>query len=262
MRASTVIKLALVLLICFEQGYTTPLQKESGLTHQISDLSSSDMQTRITAFMRMKDDPEILKLPEVKAALVDLLDRENQVVASATATPGSGTDEKYGEGYGEYLDDLIDSVAKTADWHDPRQVCVLAHSAYNSASTVPERLAVEAGGVAVPCLMKMARGNFYDRRESIPVLVRISTVTKDLDPALRQQVKQSILTWLKDPDASIRMTVVLAIGMFCGPGMIPILDDIAHSDPESRLVDGKPVFDVREFAVTAIHSIQKRAKTQ
>lgn len=215
----------------------------------------------MSAYMKIKENPEALKHPEVRAALVNLLDRENQVVAR-TAAAGSGTDEKYGEGYGEYLDDLIDTIAQRANWQDPHQVCVLAHGAYNSASIVPEKLAVESGGVAVPCLMKMARGSFYDRQASIPVLIQLSTAKNNLDPAARQQIKRSITSWLKDPDSSIRMVVAFALGRFGGPDMIPALDSVAQSDPESRLVAGKPVFDVREFAVTAIRSIQERAKTQ
>jgi len=218
------------------------------------------MGKRMDAFERIKNNTKALQRSEVKSALLDLLDRENRLIH--LSHNGPSIDEKYGEGYGVYASELAETVAKIADWHDPHQVCVLAQSSPYSPSTIPDKLVVEAGAVAAPCLLKLAHGDYFDRSKSIPVLVQLSAVTKDLDPSLRREIRESALSGLNDSDAAMRMETTQALGKFGEPDMIPILRRIAESDPYSYVVNGKPVYDVRELALKAIRSIQDRAKTQ
>jgi hypothetical protein len=100
----------------------------------IAELRSQDAGARSQAFERLRSDPVALRDPGVKAALVNLLDRENQVRLSAED-----------EGYAEYRSWLSDTVAKVIDWNNPHQVCILANSV-----DLPDQLADHAK-VTVPC---------------------------------------------------------------------------------------------------------------
>lgn len=249
--------LVLMLLFVSHDCLVSP-QQDSSTTFRLSDLQSDDMEKRMDAFERIKDNSRAMQRPEVKSALLNLLDRENRLIHLSHNGPSMG--EQYGEGYGVYASELAETVARIADWHDPHQVCVLAQSSPYSPSTIPDRLAVEAGAVAAPCLLKLAHGDYFDRSKSIPVLVQLSAVTKNLDPSLRREIRESALSGLNDSDAAMRMETTQALGRFGEPDMIPILTSIARSDPYSHVVDGKPFFDVRELALKAIRSIQERAK--
>jgi hypothetical protein len=261
MRASNIVKLALVLL-CFVQSSPASLQKQSDLTHQISNLNSDDMQTRMTAYMKIKGDPEALKRPNVRVALVDLLDRENQLIARTNSVVGPSVDEKYGEGYAVYVLDLLDTVVNIADWHNVDQLCVIARGPYDSRSSLTTRLATEGGAALIPCLLRMTGGDKDDRASSFSILLQITTVTEDLSPALREQINRSITAILHDSDPDVRLLAVSAAGKFGTAQIIPLLDEIARTDPASRIVNGTRRFDVREYALKAIRSIHERAKTQ
>jgi hypothetical protein len=233
-------------------------QDMSSQEFKLSDLKSSDTIVAMSAFNKIAYDPAVMKRPEVKVALFDLLKRENRFISDVNSKPRKDDDNS------EYESDLPDRVATIADWHDPNQVCILAHSSYNSASVIPSKLAVQAGVVAVPCLLKTARGEWTARYQSIPILVHLSAATKNLDPVVRERIKQIILSGVKDPEEGVRMETARALGNFGEPDMIPALEKLAKSDPEKHVYTpgAEPVFYVREIARKAIVSIQTRSKTR
>jgi len=257
MKTSKIGKVALVLffLACCSVAYS---QRSSSSASLLKDFKSSDKQRREAAYNQIKDDKEALRRPEVKRALIELLDREEHVAPK----PG----EELGEGYIEYITNLADTVTRMADWNDLHQVCVLAESPYDSHSDFATELATKGGKAAVPCLLKMARGGPGERSGAIPVLVQLSAVTTDLPPADRQKVRQAIIVGLRDSEAGVRQEIVDAVNRFGTPDFIPVLEDIARSDPESlpgsRMRDGKEHFPIREAAAKAIQSIQGRANAK
>lgn len=230
----------------------------------ISDLKSANVQRRLNAYENIKADKNAIKRSDVRAALIDLLDRENRTLHRATRARG--------EGYAEYIGELVDTVAEITDWHDPQQVCILAESAYNPDSRLADELAVKGGLAVAPCLLKIAHGNEYGgqetgdvltsfRQQVIPVMVHLEAVTTDLPPAVQQQIRQAIISGLRDSAVLVRQPTVQAVGRFGTQDMIPILQDIARSDSQSRpLENGQRRFDVREAATKAIQSIQERTK--
>jgi hypothetical protein len=246
---------AAVLVLCLLYCFTAALSQQNSPTLPLSEFKDPEVQKRIDAYGQVRANKEALKRADVITALVDLLDLENRGIHKRWAdTTGDN------EGYSEYMGALLGTVADIADWHDRRQLCVLAESTYDSGSEFATRLAVQGGAAVAPCLLKMARSQIsFDRFESIPVLVHLAAVTRDLSPSVRQQIRQVTLEGLRNGDT--RLVTVQAVGQFETPDMIPILQDIARTDPYSRLLDnGKRRFDVREGAVKAIHSIQERAK--
>jgi hypothetical protein len=252
-----IIVFALSLLCCC----TSALSREAGSQEfKLSDLKSTDVQKRMTAYDKIKNHPEVLRRPEVKAALIDLLDRENTYHATPPKATGVTSEGDDWEGYGDYWMDVAETVGGIADWHDPRQLCILARSPYDPLSNFSQKLAADGGALVAPCLLTLARGNQADRYQSLSVLVMVLALNKDLPPDVRQRINHAILTGLGDRETIVRETTITTIGKFGKSEMIPVLENIARTDPYSHLVNGKPVFDVRDAAVKAIHSIQERVK--
>jgi hypothetical protein len=149
-----------------------------------------------------------------------------------------GTDDKYGEGYAEYTGYLLGTAADFADWHDPRQLCILAQSAYNADSAFATRLAVEGGAAVVPCLLQIAQGHMYgqndplsvrvsyDEYQAVPVLVHISAISKDLSAGVWQQIRELTIAAL---NGDSRFAVIQTLQKYGTPEMIPSLQDIARS---------------------------------
>jgi len=228
-------------------------QQPSSTAIPLSALKSPDVQQRMDAYGKIKADEEALKRSDVKAALVDVLDRENQMMYKTPAN--------LGEGYAEYIGELLGTVADIADWHDQRQLCILAESPYNPDSSFAVDLAVKGGVTVAPCLLKMAQGSMDERHESIPVLVQLAAITKDLSRPIREQIRRAIIAGLRDSTVLVREPTVQAVGKYGSAEMIPILQKIVRSDPNSRLLDnGQRRFDVRDAAAKAIQSIQDRSK--
>jgi hypothetical protein len=169
--------------------------------------------------------------------------------------------DKYGEGYSEYYAQLLGSVEQTVDWYDPDEVCILAQGSYNPDSQFATTLALRGGATAAPCLLEMAQGSVNDRWEAAPVLVHLSSVTKDLPLDVQQQIRQAITGALQDPE--LRLVTIEALNKFGNSDVIPILQDIERSDQYSRvLADGTRRYDIRAAAIKAIQSIQERTKAK
>ena len=254
MKPSTIGILAQVLFfllprsaVCSQEGSATAISLQA--------LKSTDWEQRLDAYERIKGDQAALKRADVRRALLELLDRENHV--------GREAREKNGEGYSEYLGELGGTVDGMADWHDPRDLCILAQSTYNPESVFATKLAVEGGTAVVPCLLKMARSpDVWDRYESIPVIEHLSAVTKVLQSSDLKEIQDTVIRGLKDTNVSVRQGTVNSVGKFGKPEMIPALEDIARSDPSSRKENGKEFFYIRGAATRAIQSIQERAKVK
>lgn len=242
---------------------TPSLQISSDNSALLGDLSSPEWQKRASAYDAIKVDPKALQRPAVKSALISLLDRENQLIHKIwTESKGNvGVSEKFGEEYSEYVADLQDTVAQIADWHDARQLCILASGTYNPDSPFASKLATKGGAEAVPCLLGLAHSNDVPYRENaLAVLVEIGSDLPN-SSALQHQIRQVTIGALHDPSVPIRYTTVQAVGRFGDIDMVPILEEIARSDPYSRpIFGGKQRFDIREVAVQSIAAIQGRHK--
>jgi HEAT repeat protein len=188
---------------------------------------------------------------KVKLALIDLLDRENQVAESTLRDSNEhvGISAKCGEEYGEYIDQLGDTVDSFADWSDPHQVCILVHQSYEPDSRFAAKIADHAR-VSVPCLIQMYGSDVgLLRAEAAPVIARALAQGKtELDPEIAQQAREIVLRALKDPHDAVRSKTVRSLGRFGGVDMIPALNEVAQSDPTFR-----------DTATKAISDIQKRA---
>jgi HEAT repeat protein len=226
----------------------------------LAGLNNRDWRQRADAYANLKEDQE---RPDVRAALLVLLDRENQVIRN-TLLESDGkipVSDKYGEGYSEYYAQLLGSVEQTVDWYDPHEVCILVQGSYNPDSQFGTTLAVRGGATAARCLLEMAQGSDNDRWEAVPVLVHLASVTKDLPLDVQQQIREATTAALQISD--LRLITIAALGKFGDSDVIPVLQDIARSDQYSRvLADGTRRYDIREAAAKAIRSIQERMRVK
>ena len=219
-------------------------QQSSSVASTLLDSKSRDVDRRVAAYEKIKTNQKALQRSDVKNALMDLLDRENLYVHKTLED--SDGQEGVGEGFGSYHDDLIQTVMKIADWHNSREVCVLARTEVEPGSRLASMLAKDGGATMVPCLLKIAQGDAFghkdtafmesdDRTEAIPLLVEIGAVAGDLSTADQDIASKSDNRRVARSGCrqfgSYRCTRSLTPAL---RALIPALEDIAHSDPVSR----------------------------
>ena len=204
----------------------------------LTQLRSDDGDERSKAYKQLRSDPDALGSAAVRTAFVNLLDRENHHVMTG--------DE---EDYAEYVSSLAETVAKFADWSDPRQVCVLANSV-----DPPDELADHAKA-AVPCLLQRSKSSPpVARGAAVALLVQaLAKGRDDLDSGTIQTVRQVILNGLRDPDETVKIPTLKALERFGAEDMIPALRNVAETDP-----DPSEGYAIRKWAAEAIAAIQKR----
>lgn len=241
MRKLLILTLALCATLTAGWGQQSSVQK-TGRRELLEQLHSDNAQVRSDALEQLRSDPAALRDPNVKAALVSQLARENHESLSEDD-----------EGYAEYKDWLTETVVKVVNWNDSGQVCILANS-----QSLPGELADHAG-VAVPCLLQRFKNGSPVSRDAVAVmLVQISAKKNNgLDAATTKTVRQVILDALQDPDSFVRGDIVRALGKFGGEDMIPALEEVSKTD--TSVDELKHNFWIREYAVKAIAAIQARA---
>jgi hypothetical protein len=239
-------------------GQQKPATNQS-VSDLLAGLRSDDWTERAQAFERLRSDPRALSDSKVQEGLLSVLDRENQLVESTLRDSQGhvGVSDKYGEGFGEYVGELGETVDSFANWNDPHQVCIFVHEPYNPESRFAAKIASHAN-VSVPCLVQMYGSDVgLIRAEASAVLVQALGKSKNqIDLTATQKVKRVVLTALQDPDESVRSSTVRALGMFGEVDMIPALEQVAETDPSPE-VQGH---SIRKSATDAIASIQKRQK--
>jgi hypothetical protein len=231
---------------------------KSDIAGLLTQLKSDQWAERAKAYEQLSSEPKGLDNPKVKEALLDVLDRENRLIESTLrdSLGQVGVSDTYGEGFGEYVGDLGETVDSFANWSDSRQVCIFVHESYNPDSKFAAKIASHAK-VAVPCLIQMYGSDVgLIRAKASPVLVQVLAKAKDqLDPNTIDKAKQVIARALRDPEDSVRSSSVRALGKFGGEEMIPALKQVSESDPSPE-VQGH---SIRKSALDAIAAIQKRA---
>jgi HEAT repeat protein len=220
-------------------GQQASAQKESPAM-LLKQLHSDEPIVRNDALKELRHDPAALQDPRIKSALVNLLDRENHVTLDSDD-----------EGYAEYVGWLTEAVVKVVDWNDQRQVCILANTVY-----LPAELADHAKA-SVPCLFKAFKVASDRHRGSVMASIAraFAKARSGPDRATLQEVQQTMLGELNDPDVKVRSATAWVLGQSGGEDMIPALKAVAETDPAPE-VNGK---SVRKRANEAIAEIQKRA---
>jgi hypothetical protein len=252
MKTSAICSALLAMALFFSATAARP-QAASTNGLPLSEFKSPDPRHRAEAYYAIKDNQEALRQPLVQESLFNLQDRENH---------DDGKGPGHGEGYSAYLSDLLDTILVFTDWDSTHEVCILANSNYGAPSDFGLELVTKAGQKAVPCLLQRAQGDDGNRSIAIEELLQISVVSKDLPTTMRDQIRDVVIGGLQDSDSGTRLSTVNAAGRFATIDLVPVIQDLAHSDPYFLPGTNPPAYFVRDAATKAIRSIQERAKTR
>jgi hypothetical protein len=220
-------------------------------------LRSNDAGERDHAYERLKTDPSALRSPKVKAALLDLLDRETGRM-EGTPRPSDSEDGVGTEGFAEYFNELASSVALFADWNDPRQACIMVRAGGVPPSISPAEAAMREK-VAWGCLKKMSESvSVLDRCNASRIVMDLSgRAGEALDPPIARETKETVVHLLHDRDAGVRVEAIDSLEKFGTEDMIPALAQVAESDP--AVAQTTHTYWLRARATKAIAAIQQRA---
>jgi hypothetical protein len=162
----------------------------------VEELHSDNAEVRSDALDRVRSDSDAFRDPNIKAALVNLLDRENHVTLCCD-----------NEGYAEYLSWLAETVAKVINWNDSHQVCILANSL-----DLPDELANHAK-ISVPCLLQRYEGGpAQTRGEVVAMLVQaLGKGRTNLEAGTIHKIEKIILSSLHDTEEDVKIPTVEAL---------------------------------------------------
>jgi hypothetical protein len=140
-----------------------------------------------------------------------------------------------GEGYGEYVAHLVGAVAEfAAQPGQQRALDVLVHSPYNADSEFAEWLG-ERGDAVVPSVMDLWHSDLDGYRETavgvFGRLLRPDRKGAPVSPANRNALRAALLSAARDKNASLRWQAVQSLGLVADREDIPLLEQIASSDP-------------------------------
>jgi hypothetical protein len=242
---------ALLLIVCAEGSFAQqPATGKQRLGDLLVALHSDKWADRAAAYEELIADSTTKQGAEVRSALLDLLDRESHLTLATAPEPENE------EAYAEYVASLIGTVDSFADWKNPRELCILAHSSYNTDSPFAAKLAA-VGTPIIPCLMQMAKSDRPgDRIESVAVLIQLRSKVGDLGLRTVEEIRVVTIRALHDPDDGVREFTVDSLRDFGGEDMIPALQEVAERDPAPE-VQG---MSTRKNALKAIADIQNRAR--
>ena len=186
----------------------------------LKQLSSDEPVVRNDALEQLRSNPDALRDPKIKTALVNLLDQENHVKFSMND-----------EGYAEYVAWLADTTAKVVDWSDQRQVCILTNGVY-----LEYELADHAKA-SLPCLLQRFKNAPHAMRGRVAAMLvqALAKGRNEVDPATVEAVQQATLSALHDPNDGVRIDIVEGLGKFGTEDMIPALKAVAETDPATEV---------------------------
>lgn len=224
----------------------------------IAQLDDNGPRVRAEAARRLIAEPAALRMQAVRAALVRLLERENEVIAGLA---GRGT-SSLGEGFSEYYSELIGVVATVGDLREERTMRAVALGSYNPDSPLARRIAHVAGARILPLAAAMFAGPSGSRREngfSLAAHVYMRHGGRDLDSAAAAQVMAMFRRGAEDPLLFVRQQAVAALALVGTRDDIPMLQRVASADAYVIIHSTRGrVYPVREAAAAAIENIRGR----
>jgi HEAT repeat protein len=236
--------LAIIILAVYSAAVDASAQQisasSSNAAELLRQLSSEEPVVRNGALEQLRSNPDALRDPKIKTALIKLLDQENHVKFSMDD-----------EGYAEYVAWLDAAAAKVIDWSDQRQECILTDGVY-----LQDELADHAKA-SLPCLLRRFESapHFVRGRVAAMMVQALAKGRNEVDPATREAVEQTTLNALHDSDEGVRIDIVKGLGEFGTEDMVPALRVLAKTDPTPAVYG----YSRRKWAAEAIAQIQKRA---
>jgi HEAT repeat protein len=185
-----------------------------------------------------------------------LLDRENKNSEDwwrSYAQTGTNPQIR-GDGYGEYLFDLLNAVIGL---DDKRAVPSLAGAAW----AVPAgHVLVRFGEESIAPLLAQIKNSFNPevRGQGLDVLVTILE-NAEISTTSKEIIHQGLIRGLSDKNDSVRGHAIVGLGKIGEKSDVPLLESIAASDPmELKTKDGSTKYPNREKAKKTVKSLQEK----
>jgi len=221
---------------------------------------SKEWLERASAAGKVLKIPRALRSADVRTALFDLLDRENQVIEDSFRR-GVGVSNEYGEAYGGYYAALLGKLSEVADYKDKRTLEIFARASYNRDSPFARKLA-DSGQPIVPIALELLKSDLGWKREHAIAILGMVYERRQVHRLSQESIeliKQTIVTTATtDSDSVTRKTAVEFLGRTGTASDLPLLQRIAATDPATyKRAEGRR-YNVREAAIDAIAAIRKR----
>jgi hypothetical protein len=229
-----------------------------------ANFRSNDPHTRVVALEQARSNPAMLQDPNVRSALLDLLDLETREF-NDRVREGERRRAEHDEGNPEssddnamYMNDLLETVESFVRWHDPREICLLAKAGAGLDSSDARESAARAQA-AMPCLQQLSKSDlFMDRLKAVGTSVALlARADGSLDSTTAEAMRQMIILALHDKRVEVQWEAVDFLERYGGSNMIPALKELADSNPGPHATQDD--IAVRKNAAQAIAAIQKRA---
>jgi hypothetical protein len=256
----SLLRVACVSLVLVSGKFEMLSGQEQDLSQLFDKLVSKEWLERASAAGKLLKIPGALQSADVRAALFDLLDRENRVIEDSFRR-GVGSSNEYGESYGGYYAALLGKLSEVADYKDKRTLEIFARASYNSDSPFARKLA-GSGQPIVPIALELLKSDLGWKREHAIAILGMVYERRQVHRLPEQSVqliKQTIVaTATKDSDSVTRKTAVEILGRIGTSSDLPLLETIAANDPATYKRGETRRYNVREAAVEAIAAIRKR----
>jgi hypothetical protein len=246
----------------FSFGQDAPQSHRSDSTQLLADLRSNDPRARVGAFEQIRSNSAMLQDPSVRSALLDLLDLETREF-NERVREGERRRAEHKEGNPEssddnamYMNDLLETVESFVNWHDPREVCLLAKE--GAALDSPDaREGATRAQVALPCLQQLSKSElFSDRSKAVRTSAALlAGAIGSLDPTTAEAMRQIVRLALHDHRVEVQWEAVESLERDGAPDMIPVLREFAESSPGPNATEDE--IAVRKSAAKAIIVIQQ-----
>ena len=260
------IYMILALLAGLTSGQGIAQTKTSTVQSSFSNqLQSPEVPERQKAFGALLRSPEVLKGPSGSDLVVDLLERETNLIESTLLASNSrvGVSQKYGEGYSEYYAQVLDTAVAVGNRLNPHVIEVLARASYNSDSGFAIGLAKEYGVQISTVIIELAQSPLSSRRmQAVEMLGTILQECKTLPVPVERRIRLTLLNAISDQGDGVRLQAVITLGEVGELSDIGLLNQVRQNDKGIVLPDKSRRFFVREAADKAILKIRERASTR
>lgn len=192
-----------------------------------------------------------------KAQLTSQLQDENRFIHEFNSKNQGekSLDAEYGEGYGEYYSDLLDTVVKFADWSNPASLRVLLFSMYDPDSDFVKRLAVHQR-TSLSDVQDLSKSHDPFARANAAGLLGHMASDAALPCNAKKQVTDLMVSLADDQDENVKHHVVRALSALGTPQAVSVLERLAASDSVSeKNEDGTVSYPVREIAQRKLQEI-------
>ena len=172
---------------------------------------------------------------------------------------GRGTSELLGEGWTEYISDIIGMCMNHCNRGDPKVVRALATTLYAHDSPLARELARENGPQVTAIVLDRAEtGSPMARRAAVLMLGTLFVEGRGLTADQKTRIHAVAQAGVKDKDVIYRLGSIAVLGQVGSQADIATLREVSRRDLVTTSGRAGLTYPVRNAADSAIAQIQRR----